>query len=261
MIHSSSLIHPDARIAAGVSVGPWCLIERDVAIGPGTTLGPFCRVLSGSTIGENVVLDGGAVIGGAPQDLKYNGEASHVEIGAGARIGEYATVNRSAAPNGVTRVGSRALVMAYAHIAHDCNIGEGAIIANAVQLGGHARVGAGAVVSGMTGVHQFTVIGAGAFVGGGLRVDVDVPPYVKALGEPLRWGGLNLTGLRRGGAESATTSFLDSFYRRVYKTSIDDALSWMRTAPATEMLAAEKAALEDFFSNRKRGLLKRGQSD
>lgn len=260
-LHPTSLIHPEAVLAEDVSVGPWCLIERDVVIGAGTTLGPFCRVLAGSTIGENVVLDGGAVIGGLPQDLKYGGEASHVEIGAGARIGEYATVNRSAAPRGVTRVGARALVMAYAHIAHDCVIGDGAIVANAVQLGGHARVGAGAVISGMTGVHQFTVIGSGAFVGGGLRVDVDVPPYVKALGEPLRWGGLNLTGLRRGGAESATTSFLDTFYRHVYKTSIDDALAWMRTAQATETLAAEKAALEDFFSNRKRGLLKRGKPD
>jgi len=259
MIHPTSLIHPDARIANDVTVGPWCMIERDVVIGAGSTLGPFCRVLAGSTIGANATLDGGAVIGGAPQDLKYGGEPSRVEIGDGARIGEYATVNRSAAPGGVTRVGARALVMAYAHIAHDCVIGDGAIVANAVQLGGHVRVGAGAVVSGLTGVHQFTVIGDGAFVGGGLRVDVDVPPYAKALGEPLRWGGLNLTGLRRGGADSATAAFLDAFYRRVYGSSPDEALSWMRTTPQHESWETEKAALEAFFGNRRRGLLKRGK--
>lgn len=254
MIHPTSLIHPDAVIASGVTIGPWCVIERDVTIGPGTMLGPFCRVLAGSTLGEEVALDGGAVIGGLPQDLKHGGEPSRTFIGAGTRVGEYATVNRSSTPGGVTHVGSRVLVMAYAHVAHDCTLDDGAIIANAVQLGGHVRVGAGAVVSGMTGVHQFTVIGAGAFIGGGLRVDTDVPPYCKALGEPLRWGGLNLTGLRRGGADSATASFLDAFYRALYARGADAALEILRAASGFEI---EKAALEDFFAHRKRGLLKR----
>jgi UDP-N-acetylglucosamine acyltransferase len=252
--HPSSFVHPDARISSGVTIGPWCVVEKDVVIGTGTTLGPFCRVLSGSELGENVTLDGGAVIGGLPQDLKYRGESSRTHIGSGTRVGEYATVNRSSAPGGVTRVGDHCLVMAYAHVAHDCELGDGAIVANAVQLGGHARIGAGAIVSGMTGVHQFTVIGAGAFVGGGLRVDVDVPPYCKALGEPVRWGGLNLTGLRRGGAESDTAAFLDSFYRKLYGEEAPAALEWMRNQNGFD---SEKAALEDFFDNRKRGLLRR----
>lgn len=205
-------------------------------------------------IGANVILDGGAVIGGLPQDLKFNGSASRTMIGADTRIGEYATVNRSAVPEGETRVGARALVMAYAHVAHDCVLEDGAILANAVQLGGHVHVGEGAVVSGLTGVHQFTVIGAGAFVGGGLRVDVDVPPYGKALGDPLRWGGLNLTGLRRGGAGTETLSFLDVFYRTLYEQDAETALTLTR---ATAGFEREKAALADFFARRRRALLKR----
>lgn len=252
-VHPTAVIHPDACLSEGVSVGPWCVIDRDVTLGAGTVIGPFCRVHAGTTLGESVTLDGGAVIGGAPQDLKYGGGPSRTVLGAGARVGEYATVNRSSTPGGVTRVGARALVMAYAHVAHDCELGEGAIIANAVQLGGHVRVGEQAVVSGMTGVHQFTMIGAGAFVGGGLRVDVDVPPYVKALGEPLRWGGLNLTGLRRGGADAATISFLDAFYRTLDARGVGAALPLL-DGPGHE---TEKAALKGFFAQRRRSLLKR----
>jgi UDP-N-acetylglucosamine acyltransferase len=193
-LHPSALIHPGARISGDVTIGPWCVVENDVVIGAGTSLGPFCRVLSDSELGENVTLDGGAVIGGLPQDLKYRGEPSHT------------------------------------------------------------RIGAGAIVSGMTGVHQFTVIGAGAFVGGGLRVDVDVPPFCKALGEPVRWGGLNLTGLRRGGADTDTAAFLEAFYRKVYGENSTAALAWMKNQNGFE---SEKAALENFFENRKRGLLRR----
>lgn len=257
LIHPTALIHPDAVIAPAVSIGPWCVIEHAVTIGAGTRLGPFCRLMAGTTVGTGALFDGGAVIGGLPQDLKCDGAPSRTLIGDGARIGEYATVNRSASPGEATRVGARALVMAYAHVAHDCTLDEGVILANAVQLSGHVHVGEGAVVSGLTGVHQFTVIGAGAFIGGGLRVDVDVPPYCKALGDPLRWGGLNLTGLRRGGADSAALSFLDGFYRTLYEHDVEEARARAR---GVEGFNREKAALEDFFTRRRRGLLKRTRS-
>jgi UDP-N-acetylglucosamine acyltransferase len=257
-IHPTSLIHPSAVIAAGVTIGPWCLVEDNVTIGSGSTLGAFCRVHAGSEVGENVMLEGGSVIGGTPQDLKYGGEPSRTVLGAGTRVGEYATVNRSVAPDGATKVGKRCLIMAYAHVAHDCDIGDGAIVANAVQLGGHVRMGAGAIISGMTGVHQFTVVGAGAFVGGGLRVDQDVPPYCKALGEPLRWGGLNLTGLRRGGSGSGTAAFLDSFYRVLRAEDARRALDWMESQTG---FAPEKTALKEFFAHHAlhgRAMLRRG---
>jgi UDP-N-acetylglucosamine acyltransferase len=252
-IHPTALVHPHARIAEDAVLGPYCLVESDVAIGAGSVVGPFGRVLAGSVLEENVTLDGGAVIGGVPQDLKFTGATTRVVIGAGSRIGEYATVNRAAVEGGETRVGRNVLIMAYAHVAHDCAIGARAVIANSVQLGGHVRVGEGAIVSGMTGVHQFTSIGVGAFIGGGLRVDQDVPPFCKAMGEPLRWGGLNLTGLRRGGAEDGTSAFLDSFYRKLYDGE-QTALAWMREQSGFE---TEKSALEEFFGNRQRALLRR----
>lgn len=254
-VHPTAVVHPDASIAADVIVGPWCVVEAGVSIGAGASLGPFSRVLSGSTLGERVRLDGGAVIGGTPQDQKYGGEPSRAMLGSGTRVGEYATVNRSSAPSGITSIGTDCLIMAYAHVAHDCVIGDGAILANAVQLGGHVILGDGAIVSGMTGVHQFTVIGSGAFVGGCLRADQDVPPYCKALGEPIRWGGLNLTGLRRGGAAADTAAFLDAFYRKLYGEGEPAARGWMQDQPG---FGTEKSALEDFFARRKRALLRRG---
>ena len=258
MIHPTALVHPDARIADNAVIGPYCLVENDVVIGSGSVIGPFGRVLAGAVLEKNVTLDGGAVIGGAPQDLKFTGGPTRVVIGAGTRIGEYATVNRAAVAGGETSVGPDVLIMAYAHVAHDCVIGARAVVANSVQLGGHVRVGEGAIVSGMTGVHQFTSIGAGAFVGGGLRVDQDVPPFCRAMGDPLRWGGLNLTGLRRRSTSAddtgeGTAAFLDTFYRALYDDE-GGALAWMREQPGFE---AEKAALEDFFGKRKRALLRR----
>lgn len=255
MIHPTAIVHPDALVSDDVSIGPWCVVEDDVVIGAGSVLGAFCRAHGGTVLGEGVTLDGGAVIGGVPQDLKYAGEPSRTVVGPGTRVGEYATVNRSAARSsatggGETRIGANCLVMAYAHVAHDCEIGDGAILANAVQLGGHVRVGAGAIVSGMTGVHQFTSIGAGAFVGGALRVDKDVPPFCRALGDPIRWGGLNLTGMRRSGSEAA--AFLDAFYRKLYGEGEAAARDWARFEPGFD---AEKAALTDFFDHRKRPLL------
>jgi UDP-N-acetylglucosamine acyltransferase len=254
-IHSTALVHPDAQVSDSAVIGPYCLVEAGTSIGADCVLGPFSRVLAGAILEENVTLDGGAVIGGIPQDLKFTGGSTRVTIGAGTRVGEYATVNRAAVAGGETRVGRGVLIMAYAHVAHDCVIGDRAVVANSVQLGGHARVGEGAIVSGMTGVHQFTSIGAGAFVGGGLRVDQDVPPFIKAMGEPLRWGGLNLTGLRRrsGGAEDGTAAFLDAFYRKLHDDEAA-ALTWMRDQAGFE---SEKGALEEFFGNRKRALLRR----
>ncbi len=255
MIHPTALIHPGATVPSDVAIGPWCVVEDNVTIGSGSALGAFCRIHSGSELGENVRLDGGAVIGGVPQDQKYRGEPSRTILGRGTRVGEYATINRSSTPGGATRVGEGCLVMAYAHVAHDCELGNGAVLANAAHLGGHVRMGSGAIVSGMTGVHQFSSIGAGAFVGGGLRVDQDVPPYCRALGSPLRWGGLNLTGLRRRGAEDAS-KLLEGFYRRLYNGSGEtDALEWLKGQAGFQ---EQKAAMVDFFAHRTRAMLRRG---
>ena len=254
-IHPTALVDARAELADDVIVGPYCIVDAGVRIAAGSQLGPFCHLYPGAELESNVILDDGVGIGNIPQDQKFSGEASRAVIGSGTRIREYATVNRASTPGGATRVGKDCLIMAYSHVAHDCEIRDRAILANAVQLGGHVCVGEGAILSGMTGVHQFVHIGAGAFIGGGLRVDQDVPPFCRALGEPLRWGGLNLMGLRRKGSESEALKFLESFYRVVYREGEPGALTWMKEQKGFEEV---KTALENFFSHHKRTLLRRG---
>ncbi len=254
-IHSTAIVHPEAKLALDVIAGPYCIIDAGVSVASGVHLGPFCHLYSGTELGDGVVLDDGVVIGNAPQDQKYSGEPTRAVIGAGTRIREYATVNRASTPNGVTTLGRDCLIMAYTHVAHDCEIADRVVLANAIQLGGHVRIGEGAVVSGMTGVHQFASIGAGAFIGGGLRVDQDVPPFCRALGEPLRWGGLNLVGLRRRGGDSEDMRFLESFYRMLHREGEPAALNWMQDQKDFEEI---KIALRDFFLHHKRTLLRRG---
>lgn len=255
LIHPTALVDPSAELASDVAVGPYCVIDTDVRIGAGTRLGPFCHLYPGAELQEGVILDNGVVVGNAPQDQKYSGEPTRVIVGAGTRLREYVTVNRASTPGGITRVGNHCLIMAYAHVAHDCEIGDYAIVANAVQLGGHVRIGENAIVSGMTGVHQFVSIGTGAFIGGGLRVDQDVPPFCRALGDPLRWGGLNLVGLRRKDSQTETMRFLESFYRMLYRAGEPVALAWMKEQTGFTEIAS---ALEYFFSKHQRTLLRRG---
>jgi UDP-N-acetylglucosamine acyltransferase len=254
-IHSTALVHPHAVLAEDAVIGPYCVVDAGTQLAAGVRLGPFCHLYPGTELGEGVVLDDGVIVGNAPQDQKYSGEPTRVLIGAGTRLREYVTVNRASTPGGVTRIDNDCLIMAYTHVAHDCDIGPRAILANGVQLGGHVRIGENAIVSGMTGVHQFVCIGAGAFIGGSLRVDQDVPPFCRALGDPLRWGGLNLVGLRRGGAETEVSRFLESFYRMLYR---DGEAAARESIHAQDVPEEIKMALEDFFSRHKRTLLRRG---
>ena len=254
-IHSTAVVDPSAELAADVVIGPYSVLDAGVRIGAGTRLGPFCHLYSGTELGESVILDDGVVVGNAPQDLKYSGETTRAVIASGTRLREYVTVNRASTRGGTTSVGKNCLIMAYSHVAHDCEIGDYAVVANAVQMGGHVRIGENAVVSGMTGIHQFVSIGSGAFIGGGLRVDQDVPPFCRALGDPLRWAGLNLVGLRRKDSETEAMRFLESFYRMLYREGESTALNWMQDQKDFEEI---KTALGDFFLHHKRTLLRRG---
>src|SRR5690606_37353908 len=195
-----------------LEVGPYALVDEDVALAPGVLIGPFCHVYPGVRLEAGVRLEDGVIVGNSPQDLKYRGERTGTLIGAGSHVREYVTVNRGTSASGWTLVGRQCLIMAYAHVAHDCVIGDRAVIANRVQMGGHVQVGAAAVVSGMTGVHQYVVIGPGAFIGGGLRVDKDILPFTKALGEPLRYAGINEMGLEKLGLEADAGAALKACY-------------------------------------------------
>lgn len=173
------------------------MVDEGAEIGEGVVLESRVRVYGGTAIGEKTHVYDGAVLGGPPQDLKYAGEPTRLEIGANCVIREYCTMNRGTVQGGgCTRVSNDVLAMAYCHVAHDCEIGEHAVLANGCQLGGHVRIGAFATIGGTTAIQQRNQVGAYAFVGGTLKVDRDVPPASKAFGNPLKWGSLNLHALR-----------------------------------------------------------------
>lgn len=197
MIHPSAFVHPSVQIPASAAVGPWCLIDEGARIGENVVLESRVHVYGGTSIGAGTHVFDGAVLGGPPQDLKYAGEETFLDIGERCVIREYCTLNRGTVQGGgCTRVASDVLVMAYCHIAHDCEIGEHAVLANGCQLGGHVRIGAYATLGGNTGVQQRNQVGAYAFVGATHKVDRDVPPASKAFGNPIKWGALNLHALR-----------------------------------------------------------------
>jgi UDP-N-acetylglucosamine acyltransferase len=166
---------------------------------------------------------------------------------------EYVTVNRGTAATGKTTVGRDCLIMAYSHVAHDCDIGDKVIIANGVQMGGHVTIGSCSVISGMTGIHQFTTIGPGCFVGGGLRVDRDIPPFSKALGEPLAWAGVNEIGLEKMGFGDEARKELKEFYRRFYLGNIESVQPVVISGQGD--LSPLMAILKDFFSRKSRALI------
>ncbi len=262
-IHPTAIIDPSLEIPPDLEVGPYAVIDKGVSLASGVSIGPFCHVYAGTRLESKVRLDDGVVVGNTPQDLKYRGEPSEAWVGAGTVLREYVTVNRGTAASGLTRIGTDCLIMAYSHVAHDCKIGDGVIIANGVQMGGHVRIGDKAVISGMTGIHQFTSIGAGAFIGGGLRVDKDVLPYTKALGEPLRYGGLNEMGLARAGWPIGAGAWLRSLYRGRDRertlAGASDLAGWEKRIADGELegLGGLARELRDFLATRRRGLLLR----
>lgn len=210
------IIHPEAQIGEGVEVGPFTTIAADVVIGDGTWIGPNVSIMDGTRIGRNCRIFPGAVVGAVPQDLKFGGEQSLLEIGNNVTIREYCTLNRGTKLGMVTRIGDGSLLMAYVHVAHDCIIGNNCIVANSVGLAGHIQVGDYAVLGGLSAVHQFVKIGEHAMVGGGSLVRKDVPPYVKAAREPLCYVGINSIGLRRRGFTNAQINHIQDIYRILY---------------------------------------------
>ena len=220
-IHPTVLIDPTAEVPTDVEIGPFSII------GPGVTLGEGCRIAARVTLerdvhlGEEVRIGSGSILGGPPQDLKYRDEPTVVEVGDRTIIREYSTVNRGTAASGITRIGADAFIMSYVHLAHDCNVGDGVIIANGTQLAGHVLIEDRAILSGLVAVHQFVKIGQHSFVGGATRVNQDVPPFVKAVGNPVELYGLNSIGLTRSGFEPETVAALKRAYRLFFNSDLN----------------------------------------
>jgi UDP-N-acetylglucosamine acyltransferase len=216
--HATAIIHPDATLDESVSVGPYSLIGPGVVIEADTVVGPHVLVEKDTRIGRGCVLAKGAVLGTDPQDMKYGGEETSLEVGDRTVVREYATLNRGTTASGLTRVGKDSLIMAYAHVAHDCCIGDHVILANAVNMGGHVEIEDWAIVGGVTAIHQFVRIGCHAFIGGGSRVPQDVAPYVMVAGNPCTAYGLNTVGLRRRGFSTETVQALRRAYRAIFRS-------------------------------------------
>ncbi|HWJ89742.1 MAG TPA: acyl-ACP--UDP-N-acetylglucosamine O-acyltransferase [Flavisolibacter sp.] len=197
MISSQASIHPNAKLGNNVTVDPFAVIHDKVKIGDDTHVMSHVTVLPNTTIGNNCRIFPGAVLGAVPQDLKFVGEETTVEIGDHTTIRECVTVNRGTKDKWKTIVGSYCLLMAYSHVAHDCIVGDHVILANGVQLAGHVEVGDYAIIGGLCGVQQFTRIGKHAYVGGQSAIRKDVPPFVKAAREPISYMGINVVGLHR----------------------------------------------------------------
>lgn len=220
-IHPTAIVARGAELSPGVVVGPFAYIGPRVVLGEGTRVGLHAIVEGCTTIGPGCQIHHGAVIGNIPQDLKFGGVPTEVRIGRGTTIREYATIHAATEEGESTVVGDNVLLMAYAHVAHNCRIGNGVILANSVNLAGHVRVDDFAIIGGMTPVHQFVAIGCQAFVGGGSRVPQDVPPYVKAAGNPLRACGLNSIGMERRGISADVRLEMKRAYRILYRSQLN----------------------------------------
>ena len=259
-IHPTEIVDPSAELAPDVTVGPYAIIGADVAIGAGSTVAAHAIIEGPARIGSNNRFYSFCAIGGEPQDKKYAGERTRLEIGDGNTFREYVTVNRGTAQDvGVTRVGDDNWIMAYVHIAHDCQVGSHTILANTVNLAGHVSIGDWAILGGYTGVHQFCKIGAHVMTGVGTVVLQDIPTYVMASGNSAAAHGVNSEGLKRRGFTPQEIAIIRRAYRTIYRSSLglDDARrSLAATADAVPVAARCLAPLLDFLGSVTRGIVR-----
>jgi len=248
-------IHRNAKIGRDVQVGPFTTIEEDVVIGKGCRIGANASILNGTRMGDHCNIFPGAVVGASPQDLKFEGENSTLEIGNNVTIREYCTINRGTKASFKTYIGDNSLLMAYVHVAHDCIIDHNCILANNVNLAGHIHIGHHTVVGGLVAVHQFVKIGEHVMVGGGSLVRKDIPPYVKAAREPLSFVGVNVTGLKRRNFTQEQIHVIQDIYRILFVRgyNITQAVSAIRE---TIIDGPEKEAILDFVDQSERGIMR-----
>jgi UDP-N-acetylglucosamine acyltransferase len=220
-VHPTAIIADSAVIGANVQVGPGVIIGDGCEVGDGCILDARAVLEQNVRLAANVRVGIGSVLGGDPQDLKYEGESTWVEIGEGTRIREYSTINRGTAHSHRTMVGRNCFIMSYVHLAHDCHLGDGIIISNGTQLAGHVTIEDRAIISGLVAVHQFVKIGKHSFVGGCSRVAKDVPPFLKAVGNPVKLYGLNSVGLQRSGFDESVIRELKRAYRLFFRSELN----------------------------------------
>ena len=255
-IHSTAIVHPAARLAADVEVGPYSVIGEHVEVGEGSWIGSHVVIDGHTRIGRKNHIWHFNSIGAPPQDKKYAGEPTGVEIGDDNTIREYCTINRGTVQDvGITRLGNDNWIMAYVHLAHDCQVGNKTIFANLSQLAGHVSVGDWAILGGATHAHQFVHIGAHAFTGIGTYLSQDLPPYVMAAGNMAQPYGINKEGLKRRGFSAEAITGLKRAYKTLYRKGLG--LEEARSELASQVKACpEVQQLLDFLDRSKRGIIR-----
>jgi len=255
-IHKLAEVHKNARIGQNVKIGPFCVIGPNVEIGDGTVLESHVQVTGFTTLGKNNHIFKGAVLGSAPQDLKYKGDVSYLKIGDRNIIREFTTFNVGAASESETIVGSDNYFMAYSHVAHNCIVGNHNIFANMATLAGHVEVGDYAVIGGLVGVHQFVRIGSYSMVGGLSKIVQDVTPYMRVNGNPAKIHGLNIVGLKRHGFSEEEIRILKHAFKTIFMSSYNtkEALARLR-----ELYPGNKHVdwIIDFIEKSHRGVIRR----
>jgi UDP-N-acetylglucosamine acyltransferase len=256
LIHPTALIAPGARLGAGVTVEAYAMIEDDVVIGEGCWIGPRALVSAGARLGRQVQVHHCASVSCLPQDLKFAGEHTTLEVGDRTVIREFTTLSRGTEEAGATRIGSDCLLMAYVHVAHDCQVGDKVILANSVQLAGHVKIGYHVTIGGMVPVHQFVRIGDHAFIAGNVSVTKDVPPYILANDTPLRYTGLNSVGLGRRGFDSERLLAIKRHFRLFYGKGSSTPTQALPELEARALAGDEDARrIHDFIRDSERGII------
>lgn len=253
-IHPTAIVSSKAHLGSRVEVGPFAIIGEGCEVGDDCVIAPRATLERDVKLANGVKIGIGSVIGGAPQDLKYAGEPTSVEIGEGTVVREYSTINRGTSQSFKTTVGSSCLLMSYVHLAHDCHIGNGVIIANGVQLAGHVTVDDKATISGLSAVHQFVRIGRYSFIGGCSRVSKDIPPFLKAVGNPVKLYGLNSIGLQRNGFSENVVRELKRAYRLFFRSDLNLTQAMERAEAELERYP-EVAELLQFVDASERGVV------
>jgi|TARA_B110000908_G_scaffold80043_1_gene95914 UDP-N-acetylglucosamine acyltransferase len=248
-------ISKQAKIAKNVQIDSFVTIQKNVVIEEGCWIGSNVTIMEGARIAKNCKIFPGAVISAIPQDLKFGGEDSLVEIGENTVIRECVTINRGTNYSGTTKIGKNCLIMAYVHIAHDCNIGDNVILVNSVQLGGHITIGDSAIIGGLSAIHQFVNVGKYCMISGGSLVRKDVPPFTKAAREPLSFVGINSIGLRRKGFEHKKIIEIQDIYRILYQSKLNTSQA-LNKLELEFPVSDERDEIINFINQSGRGLMK-----
>jgi UDP-N-acetylglucosamine acyltransferase len=253
-IHPTAIVHPDTVLGADVEIGAYAIIGEDCHIGDGCVIGARATLERYVTLGANVKLGVGVALGGDPQDTKFKGEKTTVEIGEGTVIRDYSTINRGTTHSYKTTIGKQCFLMTYVHLGHDCHVGDHVVIANGSQFAGHVTIGDRANISGLTAVHQFVNIGAYSFIGGCSRVPKDIPPYIKAVGNPVKLYGLNTVGLQRNGFAEETLRELKRAYRLFFRSELNVSQALEKANSELHMVGEVKTFV-DFVASSERGVV------